>query len=135
MKTGAITSAGFYIVPYFVRGRAITIFLELERCYFSPQVWEVCMATWQKCIASLERYHLSTNKLHSPKLSIEAWKLEKYEDGILFINKHATILARCHVSTPLWFPTADDGNQIKTIENKQLTLLLKDFPAEMFISN
>ena len=26
MKTGAITSAGFYIVPYYVRGRAITIF-------------------------------------------------------------------------------------------------------------
>ena len=49
-KTGAITSAGFRIVPYYVRGRAITIFLELERCYFSPQVWELCMATWQKCI-------------------------------------------------------------------------------------
>ena len=47
MKTGAITSAGFYIVPYYVRGRAITIFLELEICYFSPQVWELCMATWQ----------------------------------------------------------------------------------------
>ena len=28
MKTGAITSAGFYIVPYYVRGRAITIFLK-----------------------------------------------------------------------------------------------------------
>ena len=86
-------------------------------------------------VPSLERYHLSTNKLHSPKLSMKAWKLEKYEDGILFVNKHATILAWCHVSTPLWFPTADDGNQIKTIENKQLTLLLKDFPAEMLISN
>ena len=49
-KTGAITSAGFYIVPYYVRGRVITIFLELERCYFSPQVWELCMATRQKCI-------------------------------------------------------------------------------------
>ena len=49
-KTGAITSAGFYIVPYYVRGRVITIFLELERCYFSPQVWELCMAAWQKCI-------------------------------------------------------------------------------------
>ena len=35
-KTGAITSAGFYIVPYYVRGRAITLFVELERCYFSP---------------------------------------------------------------------------------------------------
>ena len=30
MKIGAITSAGFYIVPYYVRERAITIFLELE---------------------------------------------------------------------------------------------------------
>ena len=50
MKTGAITSAGYYIVPYYVRGRAITIYLELERCYFSPQVLELCMATWQKCI-------------------------------------------------------------------------------------
>ena len=50
MKTGAITSAGFYLVPYYIRGRAITIFLELERCYFSPQVLELCMATWQKCI-------------------------------------------------------------------------------------
>ena len=45
MKTGAITSAGFYIIPYYVRGKAITIFLELERCYFSSQVWELCMAT------------------------------------------------------------------------------------------
>ena len=59
----------------------------------------------------------------------------QYEGGILFINKHVTILARCHVSTPLWFPTADDGNQIKTIENKQLTLLLEDFLAEMSVSN
>ena len=49
-KTGSITSAGFYIVPYYVRGRVITIFLELERCYISPQVWELCMATRQKCI-------------------------------------------------------------------------------------
>ena len=38
------------------------------------------------------------------------------------------------MSTPLWFQTADDGNQIKTIENKQLTLLLEDFPAEMLVS-
>ena len=38
MKIGAIASAGFYIVPYYVRGRVITIFVELERCYFSPQV-------------------------------------------------------------------------------------------------
>ena len=44
------TSAGCHIVPYYVRGRKITIFLELERCFFSPQVWELCMATWQKCI-------------------------------------------------------------------------------------
>ena len=53
----------------------------------------------------------------------------------MFINKHATILAWCHVSTPLWFQTADDGNQIKTIENKQPALLLEDFPAEMLVSN
>ena len=86
-------------------------------------------------VPSLEWYHLSTNKLHSPKLSMKACKLEQYEGGILFINKHATILARCHVSTPLWFPTADDGNQTKSIENKQLTLLLEDFPAEMLVSN
>ena len=50
MKTGAIISAVFYIVPYYVRERVITIFLELERCYFSPQVWELCMATRQNCI-------------------------------------------------------------------------------------
>ena len=62
-------------------------------------------------------------------------KLEQYEGGILFINKHETILARCHVSTPLWYPTADNGNQIKTIENKQLILLLENFPAEMLVSN
>ena len=28
MKTGAITSDGFHIVPYYVKGRAITIFLQ-----------------------------------------------------------------------------------------------------------
>ena len=69
MKTGAITSAGFYIVPYYVRGRAITIFLELERCYFSPQVCELCMATWQKCIPCC--YNTGVNQKVLPVLSTE----------------------------------------------------------------
>ena len=75
------------------------------------------------------------NKLHSPKLSMKVCKLEQNEGGFLFINRHATILAQCHVSTPLWFPIADNGNQIKTIENKHLTLLLEDFPALRLVSN
>ena len=68
MKTDAITFAGFYIVPYYVRGRAITIFLEPEKCYFSPQVWEIVVIL-----------HTSFQCLGTPA--------ERYSDCISFVGR------------------------------------------------